>query len=82
MLPKLVNWRTKITNSEETKVFAALDGMGLTWRTTAALARQTKLSESQVNAILVKYSPSVIRISEVPSLSGSTLVGLTEKVGY
>ena len=76
-----MNWRTKVTDHNETKVFTALDGTDITWRTIAGIARQTELPENEVVKILVKYHPTLTRLSEVPSISGSPLVGLREKVG-
>jgi hypothetical protein len=45
------------------------------------IARQTGLSEDRVAQILGKYNLQLTRLSETPSVSGSALVGLIEKVG-
>jgi hypothetical protein len=45
------------------------------------IARQTGLPEQRVAEILKKYNLTLTRLSETPSLSGSALVGLIEKVG-
>jgi hypothetical protein len=45
------------------------------------IARQTGLSEERVAEILAKYNLKLTRLSETPSISGSALVGLIEKVG-
>jgi len=58
-----------------------LDGPNYTWRTIGGIARQTGLSEQAVAQILAKYNLSLTRLSETPSISGSALVGLIEKVG-
>jgi len=63
------------------KVFLALDGPEYTWRTVGGIARQTGLSEQRVAQILSKYNLKLTRLSETPSVSGSALVGLIEKVG-
>ncbi len=39
------------------------------------------LSEERVAQILAKYNLKLTRLSDTPSLSGSALVGLIEKVG-
>jgi hypothetical protein len=76
-----MNWQTTVTNPDEIKVFMALDGPNYTWRTIGGIARQTGLSEPTVAQILAKYNLSLTRLSETPSVSGSALVGLIEKVG-
>lgn len=76
-----MHWKEVINDPEEIKVFLALDGPNYTWRTTSAVARQTGLSEDRVLEILAKYNMNLTRLSEVPSISGSALVGLREKVG-
>ena len=76
-----MNWKATVTDSDETKVFMALDGPTNTWRTTTAIARQTGLSEERVAQIFKKYNLTLTRLSEVPSISGQALVGLIEKVG-
>ena len=42
---------------------------------------QTGLKEEKVAQILAKYNLKLTRLSETPSVSGSALVGLIEKVG-
>jgi len=76
-----MNWQETVTNADEIKVFLALDGSEHTWRTTSAIARQTGLSEDRVAQILARYNLKLTRLSETPSVSGSALVGLIEKVG-
>jgi hypothetical protein len=76
-----MNWQETVTDADEVKVFKALDGPEYTWRTTRAVARQTGLSEDRVAQILGKYNLKLTRLSETPSVSGSALVGLIEKVG-
>lgn len=76
-----MNWKDKVTDPDEVKVFLALDGPQYTWRTTSGIARQTGLSEEKVAAILKKYNMTLTRLSETPAVSGSALVGLIEKVG-
>jgi DNA-directed RNA polymerase sigma subunit (sigma70/sigma32) len=76
-----MNWKDAVTDSEEVKVFLALDGPNYTWRTLNGIARQTGLSEQRVADILKKYNLKLTRLSETPSVSGSALVGLIEKVG-
>lgn len=70
-----------ITNEDEKKVFAALSGPQQTWRTVRAIARETGLDENRVGEILRKYDLQLTRFAEEPSISGSALVGLIEKVG-
>jgi hypothetical protein len=76
-----MNWRETVKDPDEIKVFMALDGPDYTWRTMSGIARQTGLSEDQVAQILAKYNLRLTRLYETPSVSGSALVGLIEKVG-
>jgi len=76
-----MHWKETVTDPDEVKVFTALDGPEYTWRTVSAIARQTGLSETRVSQILAKYDLKLTRVSENPSVSGSALVGLIEKVG-
>jgi len=76
-----MSWEEIITDPDERKVFAALDGPTYTWRTIPAIARQTGLPEPRVSQILDNYNLKLTRRSEVPSVSGQPLVGLIEKVG-
>lgn len=76
-----MHWKNVVTDPDEQKVFMALDGPNYTWRTASAVARQTGLAESRVWQILSKYNKQLTRLSEVPSISGSALVGLLERVG-
>jgi hypothetical protein len=76
-----MNWNSKVTDPDEIKVFMALDGPNYTWRTISGIVRQTGLSEARVMNILGKYNMTLTRLSEMPSASGSPLVGLLEKVG-
>jgi hypothetical protein len=75
-----MTWKEVIKDPNEIKVFMALDGPKLTWRTSGGIARQTGLPEDRVWAILSKYNKDLIRLSEVASASGSPLVGLLEVV--
>jgi hypothetical protein len=76
-----MEWNGTITDPDEIKVFKALDGPDITWRTVSAVARQTGLSEEKVSAILTKYNLKLTTFANVPSISGSALVGLIDKVG-
>ncbi|MGO9204416.1 MAG: hypothetical protein ACLQM8_28175 [Limisphaerales bacterium] len=76
-----MNWKDIVTDPDEVRVFLALDGPQYTWRTLGGIARQTGLPEERVAKILAKYNLRLTRLSETPSLSGSALVGLIEKVG-
>jgi hypothetical protein len=76
-----MNWNDTVTDPEEIKVFMALDGPRITWRTFGGIARETGLSEARVAQILAKYNLKLTRLAETPSISGSALVGLIEKVG-
>ena len=76
-----MHWKDTIKDPDEMKVFMALDGPNYTWRTATAIARQTGLPEARVWEIMAKYNMQFTRLSEVPSISGSALVGLLEKVG-
>jgi hypothetical protein len=76
-----MNWKDTVTDPDEVKVFLALDGPNNTWRTMSGIARQTGLPVQRVAEILKKYILTLTRLSETPSLSGSALVGLIEKVG-
>jgi hypothetical protein len=76
-----MHWQDTVTDPDEIKVFMALDGPETTWRTIGGIARQTGLSEARVAQILTKYNLKLTRLSDRPSISGSALVGLIEKVG-
>ncbi|HEY3855069.1 MAG TPA: hypothetical protein VGO67_11790 [Verrucomicrobiae bacterium] len=76
-----MQWQETVTDPDEIKVFMALDRPDYTWRTMSGIARQTGLQESKVAQILAKYDLTLTRLSETPSVSGSALVGLIEKVG-
>jgi hypothetical protein len=76
-----MNLKDSVTDPDEVKVFLALDGPQYTWRTIGGIARHTGLSEKQVAQILAKYDLRLTRLSETPSVAGSALVGLIEKVG-
>lgn len=76
-----MSWKDAVTDPEEVRVFLALDGPQDTWRTLSGIARQSRLPERRVEEILNKYNLKLTRLSEVPSVSGSALVGLIEKVG-
>lgn len=76
-----MDWRATITDAKERKVFAALDQPDVTWRTIAGIARATGLSEAEVEEILKRHDPSMTCFSAAPSVSGSALVGLVERVG-
>ncbi len=76
-----MDWQTTVTDTDERKVFEALDKPEYTWRTMGGIARQTGLGEDRVAQILAKYNLKLTRLSETPSVSGSALVGLIEKVG-
>lgn len=76
-----MNWKEIVRDSDEIKVFTALDGPSYTWRTTGGIVRQTGLTEERVTEILRKHNLTLTRLSDVPSLSGQALVGLLEKVG-
>lgn len=76
-----MNWKDAVKDQDEIKVFLALDGPKYTWRTASGVARQTGLPEPRVWEILKKYNMEFTRISEMPSASGSALVGLLTKVG-
>jgi hypothetical protein len=75
------NWTGQVNDPDEIKVFMALDGPNYTWRTVGGIVRQTGLTEERVLNILKKYNMTLTRLSELPSASGSPLVGLLEKVG-
>jgi len=76
-----MDWKKEIKDPDEVKVFMAMDGPSYTWRTMTGIARQTGLTEARVAQILAKYNLKLTRLSEAPSVSGSALVGLIEKVG-
>ena len=77
-----MNWQETVKDDpEEIKVFMALDKPEYTWRTMRGIARQTGLTEGRVAQILAKYNLQLTRLSQTPSVSGSALVGLIEKVG-
>ncbi|HTV42947.1 MAG TPA: hypothetical protein VMF08_20450 [Candidatus Sulfotelmatobacter sp.] len=76
-----MTWQQTVTDPDEIKMFEALDGPEYTWRTVGGIARQTGLSEERIAQILSKYDLKLTRLSDTPSLSGSALVGLIEKVG-
>jgi hypothetical protein len=77
----IMNWQQTVNDPDEKKVFEALDGPQTTWRTVGGIARQAELSEDRVSQILAKYNLTLTRLWDSPSISGSALVGLIEKVG-
>ena len=76
-----MSWQQLVTDPDERLVFTAMDGPDYTWRTVSGIARQTDLPEERILKILEKYNLQLTRRSEVPSISGSALVGLIETVG-
>lgn len=76
-----VDWENMISDPDEVKVFKALDGPLVTWRTLGGLSRQSGLPEEKVVKILEKYDLVLTRRSDTPAISGSALVGLIERVG-
>ena len=76
-----MSWQSTINDPDEVKVFQALDTDKGDWRTVWGIAHQTGLSEARVSAILDKYKLTLTTFAGVPSISGSALVGLTERVG-
>jgi hypothetical protein len=81
VMEKVMNWKDEIKDPDEIKVFMALDGPKYTWRTVSAVARQTGVPEDRVLEILERYNMRLTRLSEIPSASGTPLVGLLERVG-
>ena len=77
----IMDWRRTITDPNERKVLEALALPGYTWRTVGGVSRHTGLSQEDVELILRRYVPNVTRFSPCPSISGSPLVGLVERVG-
>jgi hypothetical protein len=76
-----MDWQKTVTEADEIAVFKALDRPESTWRTIGGIARQTGLSEARVAEILARYDLTLTRHADTPSLSGSALVALIEKVG-
>jgi hypothetical protein len=76
-----MRWQETVSDPDEIKVFEALDRPDYTWRTIGGIARQTGLKEERIAQILDKYNLTLTRLAETPSVSGSALVGLIEKVG-
>jgi hypothetical protein len=76
-----MSWQAAITDPEEKLVFDVLGKEDYRWRTIGGIARETGLSEGRVSEIIAKHDLKLTRFSEVPSISGSALVGLIEKVG-
>ena len=76
-----MHWQESVKDQDEIKVFEALDRPEYTWRTISGIARHTGLKEERVSQILRKYNLTFTRLAETPSVSGSALVGLIEKVG-
>ncbi len=76
-----LNWKSVVSDTDERKVFLALEDPGYTWRTIGAVARQAGLDEGKVLEIITRYSPRLVRRSRQTSASGRPLVGLIERVG-
>ncbi|MBM3851739.1 MAG: hypothetical protein FJ399_01135 [Verrucomicrobia bacterium] len=76
-----MSWQETVKEADEVKVFMALDQPQYTWRTLSGIARQTGLAEDRVAQVLAKYNLRLTRMADTPSVSGSALVGLIEKVG-
>ena len=79
--PVGMSWKEAVTDPDEKNVFEAMDGANVTWRTQSGIARQTGLPEDRVAQIISKYDLRLTRLSETPSISGSAIVGLIDKVG-
>jgi hypothetical protein len=77
----IMDWKTTISDSDEAKIFAALDEPDTTWRTVSAIARETGVPEARVEEILAKYDLQLTRYAEELSFLGTPLVGLIENVG-
>lgn len=75
-----MSWRDTIVNSDEVKVFEALDQPGYTWRTVSAVAREAGLTEERVSEIFEKYENNLTRRLKSPTLSVPDLVGLVANV--
>ena len=72
------NWQEDISDPTERQVFGALANPAWDFRTIAGLAKETKISEDEVRAILNKY-PNLVRKSAVPDLGGRELFTLTTR---
>lgn len=77
----IMNWKDVVKDADEIKVFAALDGPNVTWRTASAVSRQTGITEDRVWKIVAKYNSQLTRLGETPSITGSAFIGLVENVG-
>ncbi len=73
-----MSWLDTITDEKERAVFAALANPEWDFRTASGIARDTKLSESEVLAILHKY-PDLVRQSYVPDTQDRDLYTLKDR---
>ena len=72
------SWRDAVTDPREILIFEALEDPKWEWRTLAALARTSGLSETEVRGIMMKY-PMLVRRSGIPSESGDELYTLQSR---
>jgi hypothetical protein len=70
-----IDWRQVITDPREVKMFEALENPTWEWRTPAALARESGLTENEVRAVASRH-PELVRKSIVPSQTGEDLYTL------
>jgi hypothetical protein len=71
-------WRQVITDPKQIDMFRALEDPKWDWRTPAALARESGLTEDQVRAVAAG-NPELVRKSAVPSQQGEDLFTLQSR---
>ena len=78
MAPGTKNWKERITDPAERKVFEALADPQWDFRTIEGISKVSGLSKEQVTEILSKY-PELVRRSLFPDASGRDLFTLQER---
>jgi len=72
------DWRTVIKDPQEVRAFEALEDSRWDWRSTAAVARTSGLSEAQIAQLPAKY-PTLVRRSLAEGRAGEYLYTLHSK---
>lgn len=75
-----ITWEKLVTDPEERKVFEALADPKWDFRTIEGLKKTTKLSEQELESILIRYKgPNMIRESPVRDKMGRRLFTISTK---
>lgn len=76
-----MNWKGIELEPDARQVMTALDAPDCTWRAANVVAQETNLGQERVLEIVRNYEGRLTRISEMPAITGATLIGLIDRVG-